>query len=331
MGSHWVWSWLEYCDRNPMTVRALGLLGVVSIAWAQTPSNIKPAADTVITILRTSCVPCHSATRAAGKLALDSVEALAGGGASGAVITPGDSNRSILYKRIAATNAGLRMPPTGAPLAAEKIALIRDWIERGADGLVQRTAGLRGPVEFERDVHPILKTSCYPCHSGPQPRSGLRLDVQATAMRGGVGGVVIVPGNSGGSRLVHRIEGKGGEPQMPLGRTPLTSEQIAILRTWIDQGARWPAVRGEAPADALLEKHWSYLKPSRPAVPAVDGVGIEPDRRVRTRGVEAARPRLLRPRLEGEADPAGKPGPDRTAADTGRSGCVRRRHSPGCI
>jgi len=208
-------------------------------------------------------------------LTLDSVEGLAAGGASGAAITPGDSTSSILYKRITATNAGLRMPPTGAPLAAEKIAVIRDWIERGADGLVQRTASLRRSVEFERDVHPILKTSCYPCHSGPQPRSGLRLDAQATAMRGGVGGVVIVPGNSGGSRLVHRIEGTGGEPRMPLGRTPLTPEQIAILRTWIDQGAMWPAVAGKAPA-ALVEKHWSYRKPSRPAVPAVDGSESNP-------------------------------------------------------
>src|SRR5215831_330686 len=115
-----------------MPLRVFSLLGAASIAWAQTPANSKPAADSAIAIFRTSCLPCHSAHQVAGRLALDSVEGLAAGGASGSVITPGDSGRSALYERITAKNAALRMPPSGAPLSAEKIAMIREWIDRGA-------------------------------------------------------------------------------------------------------------------------------------------------------------------------------------------------------
>ncbi len=72
----------------------------------------------------------------------------------------------------------------------------------------------------------------------------------------------ITPGNADASRIVQRVEGAGGEPQMPFGLTPLPAQQIAALKTWINHGAPWP--------DSLAgEEHWSYLKPVKPAVPAI--------------------------------------------------------------
>ena len=49
----------------------------------------------------------------------------------------------------------------------------------------------------------------------------------------------ITPGDSAGSRLIKRVEGAGGENRMPLGGKALEPEQIAILRKWIDEGARF--------------------------------------------------------------------------------------------
>ncbi len=111
-------------------------------------------------------------------------------------------------------------------------------------------------VDFAGQVLPVLKDSCYGCHSGNRPVGGLRLDARSFAMR------AIVPGNGKDSRLIHRLEGADTEPQMPFGMPPLPAEQIASIKQWIDDGAPWP--------DALAgEEHWAYLKPVKPALPAV--------------------------------------------------------------
>jgi hypothetical protein len=123
-------------------------------------------------------------------------------------------------------------------------------------------------VDFGADVQPILKSSCYSCHSGAQPQAGLRLDVRSLALKGGIGGPVILPGNSKDSSLIHRVGGLGGLRPMPMTGPPLTADQIDVLTRWIDQGAHWPdAVANEQ--NAGIQKHWAYVKPVRPPIPAV--------------------------------------------------------------
>jgi hypothetical protein len=124
------------------------------------------------------------------------------------------------------------------------------------------------PVDFAAQVQPIFETSCYACHSGLQPQAGLRLDVRSMALKGGIGGPIILPGNSKDSSLIHRVTGLGGLRPMPMTGPPLSAEQIAILTRWIDQGAQWPdQVANEQ--NAGIQKHWAYVKPVRPAIPAV--------------------------------------------------------------
>lgn len=95
----------------------------------------------------------------------------------------------------------------------------------------------------------------------------LRLDSKAPAMKGGVSGPVIIPGHNQESRLIRRVMGLGGEPRMPLGGKPLSEEQIALLKRWIDAGAPWPdGFPEKAPA---VRKHWAYVKPVRPQIPKV--------------------------------------------------------------
>ncbi|MBI1791732.1 MAG: DUF1549 domain-containing protein [Acidobacteria bacterium] len=116
-----------------------------------------------------------------------------------------------------------------------------------------------GPVDFGKDIQPMLKTACLPCHTGAQANGGLRLGSRVEALKGGVSGPAIVPGSSQSSRLIQRISGVGSQPRMPLGVKPLEPEQVARLKQWIDEGAVWP--------ESALEKHWAYVKPVRPPVP----------------------------------------------------------------
>src|SRR5215213_8404890 len=100
-------------------------------------------------------------------------------------------------------------------------------------------------VDFARDVQPIFREHCYSCHGPSQQLGGFRLDRRADAMRGG-SQADIGPGNADGSRLYHRVAGTNLGSQMPPAG-PLPSEQVDIIRQWIDEGARWPdAVAGDA-------------------------------------------------------------------------------------
>lgn len=97
-------------------------------------------------------------------------------------------------------------------------------------------------VEFVKDIQPILEQSCLRCHNSTLPLSGFRLDSRENALKGGDLGVDIVPGRSDQSRLIHFAARLISELEMPpKGQgDPLSDREIALLRAWIDQGAKWP-------------------------------------------------------------------------------------------
>ncbi len=100
-------------------------------------------------------------------------------------------------------------------------------------------------VDFEKEIYPLFKESCFGCH-GPEKQKGkYRIDTKAGAFTQGDDGPHIIPGNSGKSPLIHMVAGLIDEGLMPppddKGKNPpLTKEQIGLLRAWIDQGAVWP-------------------------------------------------------------------------------------------
>jgi hypothetical protein len=133
-----------------------------------------------------------------------------------------------------------------------------------AAALLLATGSHAGTIDFVRDVRPIFEMHCYDCHSGDQRKSGLRLDVKSAAMKGGDNhGPDILPGNSKDSPLIHFITTDNEDEIMPPKGGRLSDKEIAILTTWIDEGAVWPdgvdTVTLKDPAD-----HWSY-KPLLPA------------------------------------------------------------------
>lgn len=96
-------------------------------------------------------------------------------------------------------------------------------------------------IDFARDIKPIFEKSCLRCHGPEKPKSGFRLDNRAAALKGGDDGVDILPGNSGKSPLIHYVARLVPDMEMPPeGKgEPLTTNQVALLRAWIDQGAVW--------------------------------------------------------------------------------------------
>ena len=61
------------------------------------------------------------------------------------------------------------------------------------------------PVDYLRDIKPMLSQNCYACHGAAKQRGGLRLDTAASAIKGGDSGPAIVPGKSGASRLIKAV------------------------------------------------------------------------------------------------------------------------------
>ena len=112
-------------------------------------------------------------------------------------------------------------------------------------------------VDYIRDIKPILSDSCYRCH-GPDEKTReaeLRLDVRDSALAH-----AFSPGRPEQSELIARVTSSDPDIQMPppaAKRPRLTSDQIQLLRRWIEQGGNY-------------QKHWSYVPPTRPPVPAVD-------------------------------------------------------------
>jgi mono/diheme cytochrome c family protein len=120
-------------------------------------------------------------------------------------------------------------------------------------------------IDFARDIQPIFANHCFQCHSAKKASGQLRLDTKTLAMKGGISGAAIIPGNSKESLLLRRVFGTGGEARMPMAGPPLKPGQIDLIRRWIDLGANWP---GDEP-DEQIKKHWAYVKPVRPKPPEV--------------------------------------------------------------
>ena len=148
-------------------------------------------------------------------------------------------------------------------------------------------------VDFNRDVRPILSNNCFACH-GPDEKvrkGDLRLDTfdGATGKTGSAAG--LVPGKPDKSEILKRVVLDAADSEsMPPKRIGkhLTAKEVATLKTWIEQGAKYA-------------QHWSYAKPERPAVPPngsktpidaflvakLSALGLKPQ-------AEADRPTLIR-------------------------------------
>jgi hypothetical protein len=128
---------------------------------------------------------------------------------------------------------------------------------------------------FRTQIAPILERRCVRCHQGGKPKGGLSLVTEESFRRGGESGAVVAPGSPEESLLLDMIS--GDKPEMPKEGEPLTKEQISVIRSWIENGAKWP--EGLALRDKRFEgPSWWSLEPiARPAVPPLDSACVRTD------------------------------------------------------
>lgn len=124
-------------------------------------------------------------------------------------------------------------------------------------GVIQAASGVTPPINFDRQVRPILSDNCFTCH-GPDEKhrmANLHFDTKEGAF--GKPGV-IVPGDAAHSKMYLRISNPSVAMRMPptYSGHKLTDAQIETIKNWIDAGARW-------------ETHWAFVVPKRPDLPAV--------------------------------------------------------------
>ena len=125
------------------------------------------------------------------------------------------------------------------PLAASLLCLTAQAAKM--DPATLPPAADKPGLTYDKDIRPLFQQSCFDCHGATKQKAKLRLDSLAAALKGSADGVVIVPGQSGQSKLVYIVAPAGKkQPVMPPASKgkPFTTGQIGLLRAWIDQGAK---------------------------------------------------------------------------------------------
>lgn len=127
------------------------------------------------------------------------------------------------------------------------------------------------PVDFARDIQPILAENCYFCH-GPdakQRASDLRLDIEEDAKQS------IIAGDANSSELYSRIRSDDPDEQMPPpdSHRSLTPDQISLIQKWIDQGGKWG-------------QHWAYKPIVKPVIEARNAIDFFVQQQLHQQGLE---------------------------------------------
>ncbi len=112
-------------------------------------------------------------------------------------------------------------------------------------------------IDYNADVKPILNKNCMGCHGGVKKAGNVSFLFEEEMLKPGKSGKVpVVRGDADASEMIRRILSHDPDERMPRKGPPLSDEEVAILKNWINQGAEW-------------ETHWSYRRIERPEVPSL--------------------------------------------------------------
>ena len=113
------------------------------------------------------------------------------------------------------------------------------------------------PVDFNRDIRPILNERCTSCHGGVKRKGGFSLLYRSETLKPAKSGdIPVVPGKPEDSAIYHRITSGDPDDQMPPKGDRLSDKQVALLKQWIKDGAPYA-------------EHWAYVKPTKQDAPTV--------------------------------------------------------------
>jgi hypothetical protein len=133
------------------------------------------------------------------------------------------------------------------------------------------------PVSYDKDIEPIFVKKCLVCHSGQVKEGKLDLDSYEGLMKGGKRGKSVIPAKGEESLLYRSCRRIGeGAPQMPppkeVNQAPLSPEELALVKLWIDQGAKAPA--------GVRTRPMAVVSAPPPGVKCVHAVAVTADKKL---------------------------------------------------
>ena len=150
----------------------------------------------------------------------------------------------------------------------------------------QLTAAAAQDVQFNRDIRPLLSDRCFYCH-GPDEKNrkaGLRLDTFEGATKDRGGYRAIVPGKPDESELLRRVTSHDNSEVMPplsAKKTAITQDEAALLRRWIEQGAKYQGhwafqPLATAPPPTVKNTRWVRNEIDRFILARLEREGLQP-------------------------------------------------------
>ena len=164
-----------------------------------------------------------------------------------------DSDESNQVQRISDNSSNSRLPLSALAVVA------LNHSPAASDALA--SLAQQEPVRYGRDIRPILSDRCFLCH-GPdraKQQASLRLDIREEAIAPREDGAAIVPYDAQASQLWMRISSHDPDVMMPTpesAKRPLSTDEQALLRRWIEEGASY-------------ESHWAFSPPQTAQIPAL--------------------------------------------------------------
>src|SRR5438105_8438141 len=127
-------------------------------------------------------------------------------------------------------------------------------------------------VSYYREIRPLLQANCQGCHQPAKSKGGyVMTDFKRLLAGGDTEGIAIVPSHPEKSAILKMVTPQDGEVRMPKGKTPVMDTEVALITSWIQQGAE-----DDTPADA--KRHYDAEHPpiySR--APVISSLDFSPD------------------------------------------------------
>ncbi len=127
------------------------------------------------------------------------------------------------------------------PLAVRMAFMLRSFVILQS-AFVFSAHAAPGVVDYDKQVHPFLKDNCIACHNKTTTKGGLNMETPELMIKGGETDKGLIPGK-GAESIIYQAAAHTWDSEMPpkgnkVGAVNLTSQQLAVLKDWIDQGAR---------------------------------------------------------------------------------------------
>ena len=225
---------------TPRTSLILAALALPAAAADKVDFNtqVKP-------ILEAACTHCHGAEKDKGDFRLHTKEDMIKGNENGPGLTAGDLKKSAIYTTLLLPHDDdMVMPPEKEGLLDKsQIAVIKGWIEQGAEWPAGVTLEVKPRIDFVKHIQPILEQNCVSCHNPEKDKGDWILSTKKQAFETGESAPNIVAFDLKKSAIYHLTTlAEDEDDLMPPKKSggPLKKEEIAMLKGWIEQGAVWP-------------------------------------------------------------------------------------------